>query len=111
MSLLTALFLAEKRKFFLPQDIYHIQAKLESLDNTKQLILMNLDYKDPAMVSLISFFFGYWGADRFYIGDYLLGVLKCITLGGCGIWWLVDWFCIASATKRQNNKLFQSYVL
>lgn len=29
-------------------------------------------------------------ADRFYRGDIGLGILKLITVGGIGVWWLVD---------------------
>jgi TM2 domain-containing membrane protein YozV len=42
------------------------------------------------IVMIISWLLGYLGADRFYQGQVLLGVLKLITLGACGIWWIVD---------------------
>jgi TM2 domain-containing membrane protein YozV len=40
--------------------------------------------------TLLSWSIGYFGADRFYKGDVGLGVLKLVTFGGVGIWWLVD---------------------
>ena len=44
---------------------------------------------------LISFFVGWFGIDRFYLGYTALGILKLITVGGCGIWYLVDLILIA----------------
>lgn len=40
--------------------------------------------------TVLSWGVGYIGADRFYKGDIGLGVLKLLTLGGLGVWWLVD---------------------
>ena len=39
---------------------------------------------------VISFFFGYYGVDRFMRGQVGLGILKLLTCGGFGLWWLID---------------------
>jgi TM2 domain-containing membrane protein YozV len=44
---------------------------------------------------LLSFFAGGLGVDRFYLGYTGLGVAKLLTLGGCGIWALIDLIRIA----------------
>ena len=45
---------------------------------------------------IMSIIFGAIGVDRFIMGHIGLGILKLLTLGGCGIWWLVDLILIAS---------------
>lgn len=44
---------------------------------------------------LLSVFLGCLGVDRFYVGKIGTGILKLITGGGCGIWWLIDLIMIA----------------
>ena len=45
------------------------------------------------------------GIDRFMRGQVLFGILKLITIGGCGIWWLIDW--IIALTKAYGSSFGQ----
>lgn len=52
-------------------------------------------------VWVFTFILGELGADRFVRGQIGLGILKLITVGGCGIWSLVDW--IIALTKAYGS--------
>ena len=41
---------------------------------------------------------GMYGAHRFYVGKIGTGLLMVFTLGGLGIWWMVDLFKVLSET-------------
>jgi hypothetical protein len=52
--------------------------------------------KEWIVALLLSVFLGHLGIDRFYLGYIGLGILKLVTFGGCGIWWLIDLILIAA---------------
>ncbi len=61
------------------------------------------EQKSFLVAILLSIFVGSLGVDRFYLGYIGLGVLKLITLGGCGIWAIVDLILIATGSLKDKN--------
>ena len=56
---------------------------------------------------LLSFFVGVLGVHRFYVGKIGTGILMLITLGGFGVWALIDFIMIAVGkfTDKQGQPL------
>lgn len=46
--------------------------------------------KSQIIALVLVIFVGYIGIHRFYLGYTTIGILQIITLGGCGIWTLID---------------------
>lgn len=60
--------------------------------------------------TFFSLFLGFLGVDRFYMGHVGLGILKLLTFGGLGIWWLIDfiWISLGNARTKSGKRLVRT---
>jgi len=65
---------------------------------------MSKEWRDSLATMLLSWILGELGIDRFYRGQVGLGVLKLLTAGGAGIWWLVDAIIATIRFGEENRK-------
>lgn len=104
-------FLIENQKKFKTVDLMVIKEQLDKLSDKQLFMLNSMDFKDPTVSVVLSVLVGGLGIDRFYIGDTGLGVLKLLTGGGLGVWWIVDMFVITGKTKTNNIKDFHEVLV
>ncbi len=60
--------------------------------------------KSLGVAYLLWFPLGIIGAHRYYLGKTGTAIAQTLTLGGLGVWWLVDFFLIPSMTHQANNR-------
>ena len=61
------------------------------------------EQKEWLVTLLLSFFLGYLGIHRFYTGHTGIGVAQLLTLGGCGIWALIDFIIILLGNFKDSE--------
>ena len=66
------------------------------------MVQMNSE-KDWIITLILSILVGSLGIDRFYSGSILLGVLKLFTLGGLGLWWLIDLIMLVTGNYKDGD--------
>lgn len=74
----------------------------KDLDDSKRMIFQSQygsDKKDRGTATILALF----NYDRIWLGDIGLGIVKLITLGLCGIWWIIDIFTAGSRCDDYNR--------
>jgi TM2 domain-containing membrane protein YozV len=59
--------------------------------------------KDWLTALLLCIFLGGLGIHRFYTKSTAIGVVQLLTLGGCGIWTLVDFIMILTGSYKDGD--------
>ena len=59
--------------------------------------------KQKIPAALLCWFLGGLGIHRFYLGYSAIGVIQLLTLGGCGIWALVDLIMILTGSLKDSD--------
>lgn len=80
----------------------HAQAELCPKCGVRQPIttIDNPNAKEWLTTLLLCLFVGGLGIHRFYTGHTGIGIIQLLTLGGCGIWSLIDLITIATGSYR-----------
>ena len=75
-------------------------------DTQKKLFRSQFDSskKDPTTIMALAIVLGFTGVDRIWLGDFWIGVLKLFTVGGCGIFWIMDIFSTQRRCGEYNRK-------
>lgn len=97
-----AFLLSKGTDYFPSEYIPWVREQLLKMDDSKYMLLMSTSFKSPVIALVLSLLVGAYGVDRFYLGNIGLGVGKLLTLGGLGIWAIIDWFLIMGATRKHN---------
>ena len=96
------MFIMTNKNFLPEEQMHNLRSRLLEMDENKFAALSSVQLKSPTTILIIAIFLGQLGVDRFMTGSTGPGVGKLLTLGACGIWWLIDIFSAQNRTRQYN---------
>lgn len=88
---------------------------MKSEMDSRQLAIAQSEFekrkKSKLVAYLLWWFTGVLGGHRFYAGDIGMGIGMLLTLGGIGLWALIDVFFIGSRIEEKNEALEREILL
>ena len=105
------MFLAQNAEKLPKDKVLVLKDALEKLDDSKAMFVQTVDFKDPTTILIISILLGFFGIDRFMLGEVGLGIAKLLTCGGCYIWWIIDMVNAQDLTRKYNYKKLQEALM
>lgn len=85
----------------------NMYAKQDLSTQELQLLASEMDSrkKSTATTWILWFFFGGLGGHRYYLGKIGSGVAMTLTLGGLGIWTIIDIFLMNGMISKKNSEI------
>jgi TM2 domain-containing membrane protein YozV len=102
------LFIATQADKFKPEVLMAIKQKLEQVPDEHFILAQSANFQNPTTILLIALFLGW---ERFFLDDIGLGILKILTCGGFGIWYLIDIFTAQDRARSYNFRRFNQLFL
>lgn len=104
---MVSFFLLKNGKFFHKEDIKEVARNVSNVNQESIGELSVLRFRSPMLMSLLSFFLGIYGFDRFLLGDIKRGVLKALTAPIL----FIATILVLNSTTYTNNIFFIDDVL
>ena len=77
-----------------------------SFDNPNTVPQAEKSNSSWLVLLLLSYFLGWLGIDRFYVGKIGTGILKLVTLGGCFVWYYIDLILIGFERLKDKHGMY-----
>ncbi|MGP1275681.1 MAG: TM2 domain-containing protein [Caulobacterales bacterium] len=89
-------------RFSYTNELFAIVGSLPEASRPGFLSAFQASEKNAVLLYGFNIWLGFLGIDRFLVGDIIAGILKLITLGGFGLWQLIDCFLIGGRARQKN---------